>query len=68
MKTKQQLAEAIVDRLLTTGTGPFQATGDRLAVKQSGNIGNLDNERDLGGWCRGAAINQVLEILTDSDP
>ena len=50
-----QLAEKIVDRLMTSGDGQ---KAKRLVLE-------LDLDRDGGGWCRKAAIAQVVEILVE---
>lgn len=59
--TEGTLAERIVDALLTTHFGDV---GTRLAIRQF--IDGEARERDLGGWCRDAAIAEVRRVLQES--
>lgn len=57
MSNNMRIATKIIDGLLTNAG---KQKGDRLAIKQS----VVDRpERDLGGWCRAAAIQYVEKIL-----
>lgn len=61
------LATAIVDRLFTNG---FGAVADRLALKQRIQQSvrrDAAAERDLGGWCRSAAVDQVTRMLHEHE-
>jgi hypothetical protein len=55
--TIDQLAEKIVDRLMTNVVGE---KANRLVLE-------LPDLRDGGGWCRQAAVAQVVDILTTED-
>ena len=64
--TTRELAEMIADSLLTNG---FGEEGDRLDIRQSlGPNSTFDEERSLGGWCRGAIVDQIVDVLMESWP
>lgn len=54
-----RLAHRIAGRLFRNGNGD---DGDRLAVKQR--VEGEPGERDLGGWCYSAAVDQVRIVIT----
>lgn len=50
------LAEKIADRLFTNGV---DEVADRLVLE-------LRGKQDLGGWCRGAVIDQINAVLNEA--
>jgi len=58
--TIQECAESITTRLFTVNwMGNDEAIGDRIAIKSK----EHDGEKDLGGYCYGAAQKAVEEEL-----
>jgi hypothetical protein len=51
--TEQQIAEKIANALFTNGVG------DRAFILRM----HDRNDRYLGGWCKGAAIDQIRTVL-----
>ena len=58
------LAEQIATRLYTDGSGQ-EATRLELRLATTPNRGR-SFERPLGGWCKGAATDQILAILEEN--
>lgn len=58
IKTNKQLAENIADTLMTNGS---HERAVRIQLRGP-------NERDLGGWCRAAMVEQILEKLNKHRP
>ena len=53
------IAEKIVEELFTNGNGD-KADRIQLCQKRAGIL-----ERDLGGWCRTAAVEAIVRVLED---
>lgn len=52
----EQIADLIIERLFTNG---FGEQADRIAMRQR----EGDTERDLGGWNRAAAREQIIAAI-----